>query len=319
LEEKERRDKIYKTLKDKFKELKETSPVDYQKEMKKYLFGSEISLYKMRCDYLIPPQHYFQLYLKAARSEGQLDEFYNRQNIYFTEVIKRTKNQITLLEEILRHPKRSEKYEKLNFSRYYSKLNDDLLQLREEKTSEDITKEKEERKELLNRYGLMKALNFESEKSQHNFEKILFEKLQENGYDMSNLDMIDLVDAMKSLNIQQRIEIMQNDEKNSYSTKKGNLDLNATIPYETNFENYLTRSEKKYLNDDYLNNMNDENVQTIYQSFEQVKSKYNEDKIRNKKYFELLKKHNDRQVKKKDRADLSEIEKYGDVEKFRRL
>jgi hypothetical protein len=311
----ERRGKIYKKLKDKIKELKQISPVDYQKEMKIYLFGSEISLYKMRCDHLIPPQHYFQLYLKAAKSESHLDEFYNRSHIYFKQLIDRTKNQIYLLEEILRHPRKSQKYEKMNFTRYYSRLNEDLMKLREENKSEEKIKEGEKRKELLNHYGMMKAFAAESDKSQHNLEKILFDKLKENGHDMSNVNMGQLMEVMKSMNLQQRIEIFETEENNKMRTEN----ISGALSYETNFENYLTRAEKKYIGNNFFNDFEDENVESIAKDFEEVKAKFTEEKIRNKKYFELLKKHNDRQVRKKNRADISEVEKYGDVDKFRRL
>jgi hypothetical protein len=309
-EELERRDKIYKELKEKLKELKIISPVDYQKEMKRNLFGNEVSVYKMRCDYLIPPQHYFQLYLKAAKSETQLDEFYNRSNTYFKEIIRRTKNQIRLLEEILRHPKKSQKYEKLNFNRYYSKFTEDVLaNMKEEKTEEKI-EEKKERKNLLNRFGILKAFELESEKSQINLEKNIFKRLQENGYDMTNITKEQLIEVFNTIDLQQKIQMMEGNENK----------MNGFLSYETDFMNYLTQSEKKYLNEDtYSSVVQDEKFEDMMDEFEGVKAKYKEEKIRNAKYFDLLKKYNDRQIKKKNRVDLSEIEKYGDVEKFKRL
>ncbi len=312
-DEKEKRDTIYKKLKEKIKELKQISPVDYQKEMKRHIFGSEISLYKMRCDYLIPPQHHFQLYLKAARSENDLDEFYNRSMIYFNDIISRTKNQIRLLEDIMRQPKKYQKYEKLNFTRYYSRLDEELRALRNENKSEEKIKEREERKELLNKYGMMKAFALESEKSQNNLEKTLFGRLQENGNDMSNLTLDQLNDVMNQIDLQQRVEVLEN------NSKRGD-NINGYVSYDTNFENYLTRAEKKYFDKDYFKSFADEeHVEEIANEFETVKAQYKEEKIRNSKYFELLRKYNDRQIRKKNRADISEIEKYGDVEKFRRL
>lgn len=310
-EEKEKRDRIYKKLKDKFTELKQTSPSDYQKEMRRHLFGSEISIYKMRCDYLIPPQHFFQLYLKAARSENELDEFYNRSIIYFKDLIKRSKNQVVLLEEILRHPKKSQKYEKLNFSRYYSRLDEELFALKKENKSEEKLTEKDERKNLLNRYSVIKAFTNENEKSKNYIEKIIFESLQEKGYDMANISTEQLNSIISSIDIQQQIAIMEENHSDR---------LNGVVSYERDLESNLTRAEKKYLTEDYYKAvLADLNSGGIVEEFEGVKSKFKEEKIRNEKYFELLKKYNDRQVRKKDKADISEIEKYGDVEKFRRL
>ena len=256
----------------------------------------------MRCDYLIPPQHYFQLYLKAARSENELDEFYNRSIVYFKDLIKRTKNQVGLLEEILRHPKKSQKYEKLNFSRYYTRLDEEMMALKKENKSEEKLKEKEERKTLLNRYSMIKAFAKENEKSQNVIEKIIFEKFQEKGYNMSNISTEQLNSIMSSIEIQQQMAIME--DKNSNR-------LNGVLSYESDLESNLTRAEKKYLSDDYYKAiLADINSGGIVDEFEGVRSKYKEEKIRNEKYFELLKKYNDRQVKKKDKADISEIEKY---------
>jgi len=267
----------------------------------------------MRCDYLIPPQHHFQLYLKAARSEKDLDEFYSRTIIYLNDLIFKTKNQIRLLEEIMRHPRKSQKYEKLNFTRYYSRLDEDLRTLRSENKSEEKIKEKEDRKELLNRYGMIKVLAFESDKSKHNLEKNLFARLQDNGYDLSNLRLDELNEVMNQMDLQQKVEILKNSSKPADRIK-------GLISYDTDFGKYLTRAEKKYLDKDYYKTIaDDEDVQEFANQFEGLKANYKEEKIRNTKYFELLRKYNDRQVRKKNKADLSEIEKYGDVDKFRRL
>jgi hypothetical protein len=127
LKEKETRDEVYKIIKNKIKSLKETSgKLMTEEEIKIALFGDNLPLMKLQQDATIPPQHYFNLYLKAAQGEAELDRFYKKSDSYLKYSIKQAQEQMEIQRSIMEDRKLSKKYEKRNFTNYYDNYKEDL-------------------------------------------------------------------------------------------------------------------------------------------------------------------------------------------------
>jgi hypothetical protein len=130
IKEKETRDEVYKIIKNKIKSLKETSgKLMTEEEIKIALFGDNLPLMKLQQDATIPPQHYFNLYLKAAQGEAELDRFYKKSDSYLKYSIKQAQEQMEIQRSIMEDRKLSKKYEKRNFTNYYDNYKEDLAKI----------------------------------------------------------------------------------------------------------------------------------------------------------------------------------------------
>jgi hypothetical protein len=292
VQEKDQREAIYKMLKKELTELKKSNPIDFQKQMKEKLFGNKLSLYKISCDYLIPPQHSFNLYFKAARSESDLDEFYNKTNSYLKYLIKNSKNQLQLLNNIISTPKLIKRYEKLNISKYYENFAKHLEEFKKDYNSEEKVNQRKEANEILKAYSLKKAiLNHLNESSAH-FTELLFEKSLEKGYDMStgltDEQMKDLYETMRNENRKRRLN---------------SDDILNEIKYPIDPAQYLTKSEL-YNSDALKEFITKEDIEEL-QKFEKSAQEKKEDSIRDKNYHEAVRRFRDRQVKKRYKPDVS--------------
>jgi hypothetical protein len=305
-EEKSKRDEIYKMLKNKISELKKDNPKEYKKMLKTELFGSQISVYKIRSDSLIPPQHHFNLYLKAIKSEAELDQYYIRQNRHFEKLISSTKHQVDILKKMTKTPRRFEVYESRNFKKYYDNYSELQKIVTEESSKNESARTKEEEEKVIKKYELYKAMIEHEKKSMINIGGEIKIRLKEKGIDLKNMKPEEYVSILDKIFTETQKEIILGE--NHFNDEF--LINNKTNP--------LSISERKAIKIESLKEILEMNEKRI-DEFQQNKNKHIEDELRNEKYFELVKRHKDRQVRKNNKPDLSDIEKYGDVEKLRRI
>jgi hypothetical protein len=186
VKEKETRDEIYQIIKNKIKSLKETSgKLLNEEEIKSALFGENLPLIKLQQDASIPPQHYFNLYIKAAQGEAELDRFYKKSNSFLKYQITQAKEQIDLLRNRLDNKKMAKTYERRNFYTYYEKFGEDYEKLKKD------NKENLEIREELHNYKKAVAQSREAEfKELVKSAKFLKEVdiyTKKKGYDVFNL------------------------------------------------------------------------------------------------------------------------------------
>lgn len=339
IKEKETRDEIYKIIKNKIKSIKATSgKLMTEEEIKIALFGENLSLMKLQQDATIPPQHYFNLYLKAAQGESELDRFYKKSDSYLKYSIKQVQEQIKIQRGIMEDKKLSKAYEKRNFTNYYENYKEDL---------EKINKFNEENIESIQQVHNYKKALAQSRQAQFKeiaaaakFYKEVDIYIKKKGYDVYNLTQ-DQVNDLESYRNAKAFELKVKDyfikeKENEYVDllKRGemthklkkrfdklNADLKSLKKEQKVFRPYVKGQltspiiEQEFLSQEELN-LNDSQIWSTLVEKELVdemllneknKTGYEQLWKKREKYEEMLWRFHDRQVKKCNKPRLLEM------------
>lgn len=336
--EKEKRDAVYIHLKEKIKEIKESSKGDQQvdkiirERMKSYLFGNKFPVYKLEQDALLPQQHYIQLYIKATKSEVELDTLYKTTDSYMKYLISQTQQQIDILKEMMMNRKLNEKYEKKYFTRYYSNYSD-----LEKKLEDDISvEEQKERHNLLQTLALKRNQIFNVNLKTAELMKCLEKYAMIQGYDINNLSEEQIKDLDGQQMKLETEELLQKyfarEYEETYISKLSVFELKKRewkeleilkkkfAPDETELFQASPKGESpiKY---SHLLSQDELNIRDLY-ILRQLVTEVDIEKAKNlqefkeaeknlfkqrEKYELMLRRYFDRQVRKRDKADYNEI------------
>ena len=242
VKEKETRDEIYEIIKNKIKSLKESSGKFLnQEEIKSALFGENLPLIKLQQDASIPPQHYFNLYIKAAQGEPELDRFYKKSNSFLKYQITEAKQQVELLRNKLENKKMAKTYERRNFYNYYDKFGEDYEKLKKD------NKENLEIREELHNYKKAVAQSREAEFKElvksAQFLKEVDIYTKKKGYDVFNLNS----EQVNDLNKYRQTKIYEEQVKEYFLKEK-----------EREYVDYLRRDEMTHKLKKKIDKLNEE-------------------------------------------------------------
>lgn len=339
IKEKETRDEIYKIIKNKIKSLKATSgKLMTEEEIKIALFGENLSLMKLQQDASIPPQHYFNLYLKAAQGEAELDRFYKKSDSYLKYSIKQVQEQIEIQRRIMEDKKLSKTYEKRNFTNYYDNYKEDLEKIN--KFNEENIERIEEVHNYKKALAQSRQAQFKEIAAAAQFYKEVDIYIKKKGYDVYNLTQEEVND-LESYRNAKAFELKVKDyfikeKENEYVDllKRGemthklkkrfdklNADLKSLKKEEKVFRPYVKGQltspiiEQEFLSQEELNLNDSQTWSTIVEKElvdqmllnEKNKTGYEQLWKKREKYEEMLWRFHDRQVKKCNKPKLLEM------------
>jgi hypothetical protein len=339
IKEKETRDEIYKIIKNKIKSLKATSgKLMTEEEIKIALFGENLSLMKLQQDASIPPQHYFNLYLKAAQGEAELDRFYKKSDSYLKYSIKQVQEQIEIQRRIMEDKKLSKTYEKRNFTNYYDNYKEDLEKIN--KFNEENIERIEEVHNYKKALAQSRQTQFKEIAAAAQFYKEVDIYIKKKGYDVYNLTQEEVND-LESYRNAKAFELKVKDyfikeKENEYVDllKRGemthklkkrfdklNADLKSLKKEEKVFRPYVKGQltspiiEQEFLSQEELNLNDSQTWSTIVEKElvdqmllnEKNKTGYEQLWKKREKYEEMLWRFHDRQVKKCNKPRLFEM------------
>jgi hypothetical protein len=340
IHEKEKRDKVYLELKEKIKNIKQDGPQGDKlvgEQLKKELFGNSFNIKKLETDALIPQQHYINLYILATKSEKELDRFYLKGDSYLRFMIKTVNHQINLFENKIISPKKARKYEKNNFTKYYSEYNTLKEKVLEADKKEENINLKKTRAELLNALSFKRKTLYDTNlQTAETMKRVeIYSKIK--SYDMNNLTEVQLKDLEdernRILNETHLNNYFSQEYQNSYVEiiKNGNLrkvaDWNKLEKFKKNFIerkqvklhyevprgefvienlNFLSQSELGYSVQDLEEIVSKQDVDHMNEMKEKEISK--EKFIQDVQIYEkMLKNYYNRQVKKNRKPDIQDL------------
>jgi hypothetical protein len=331
-DEKEKRDEIYNSLKQKLKEIKESSQDSKTinpDALKISLFGDKIKYQKISQDPFLPKNHYFNLYLQAVKSEEHLDNFYRTSNSYMKHLIKITSHKLDILKKTMSDRKLSKLYEKRNFLNNYTRFEEDKSKILQELLQTKSLRL--ERHNILKTIATIREEEFKNYQKQAEFLKGYEAFLKKKGYDPYNLNETQIKDLntyQLSKEYEQNVKNIFIEEKEAEWVRflqKGDLTTYKSVKQLNKIKEEMAKDKKELTiarvtpsgydlppipNDEFLSQVElDLQLEDLRQlvskeSIEEVlnKEKENEEKVelrKNRENYEvMLRKFHDRQVKK---------------------